>query len=312
METIRIETEKSCAEIRLAGGELTQWRCNQADLLWTPDPAYWRRTSPVLFPVVGWLNNNGIFIHGRRRPMTVHGFAKTAIFNVLEQSKAHATIELTPSAETADLYPFEFRLRIRYSIFHAALHIDATLFNDGSDAMPYGLGIYPGFRWPLPGAEGRPHALTFSSLEHNRVPVVDPDGYICRELRQIPFDGKTLLLEASLFENDVLCFLNAASAFVTFSDGHSAITVSSNNFPHWGIWSKPGAGFLCIQSWTSYGDAPGFAGSIFEKPSMILLPPGASRRHTMTWEYQEPAWERYAHPLHAHASLRSKKRSPGR
>jgi galactose mutarotase-like enzyme len=286
MEAIHLQTETSYAEICLTGGEITRWQCEDDDLLWKPDPTYWRRTSPILFPVIGWLNNDGIIIHGRCRPMTVHGFAKTSRFSVLNQTKTDATIELGPSAETADLYPFGFRLRIQYSLSFSALATAAEVFNVGPDPMPYGFGIHPGFRWPLPGGRGMQHSLSFASRESNLVPTVTAEGYISREQRQIPFDGKTLLLKPALFEHDVLCFLNAKSSHVTFTDGqHRAITVTSKNLPHWGIWSKPGAEFLCIQSWTSYGDAPDFASSIYEKPSMIVLEAGASRCHSVEWKY---------------------------
>ena len=286
MEKIRLKTGTSSAEICLTGGEVTRWQCEDEDLLWKPDPTYWRRTSPILFPVIGWLNNDGIIIHGRCRPMTVHGFAKNSRFSVINQAKADATIELGPSEETTDLYPFGFRLRIRYSLSVSALTAEAEVFNLGPDPMPYGFGIHPGFCWPLPGGRGIQHSLRFATQESNFVPVVTPEGFICREQRRIPFDGKTLLLEPALFESDVLCFLNAKSSRVTFTEGqHHAITVTSKNFPHWGIWSTPGADFLCIQSWTSYGDAPDFAGTIYEKPSMIVLDAGASRCHSVEWKY---------------------------
>jgi len=286
MEIICLQTETSSAEISLVGGEVTRWQFKNEDLLWKPDSTYWRRTSPILFPVIGWLNNDGIIIHGRRRPMTVHGFAKTSSFSVINQTETDATIELGPSAETADLYPFEFRLRIQYRLSLSALNTAVEVFNIGPDRMPYGFGIHPGFRWPLPRARGMQHSLSFASQESDCVPAVTAEGYICREQRQIPFDGKTLLLKPALFEHDVLCFLNAKSSSVTFTDGRlQAITVTSKNLPHWGIWSKPGAEFLCIQSWTSYGDAPDFANSIYEKPSMIILEAGTSQCHSVEWRY---------------------------
>jgi galactose mutarotase-like enzyme len=287
VEQVSIEAaDGSRAEISLLGAEITRWQVREIDLLWTPNPQYWRRTSPILFPVVGWLRNDGIIIHGRRRPMTVHGFAKSSFFTIVERSNSAVTVELAPSKETLELYPFEFRLRLRYSLESTALLIEAEVSNVGPDPMPYSFGVHPGFCWPLPGLDGRPHAVCFASPESDSVPLITPEGFICREQRRIQFDGKTLVLESSLFENDALCFLNANSSRVVFGDRRTtAIEIASSGFPHWAIWSRPGANFVSIENWTGYGDAPDFDGSIFEKPSMIVLSPGDSKRHDVAWRF---------------------------
>jgi hypothetical protein len=51
------------------------------------------------------------------------------------------------------------------------------------------------------------------------------------------------------------------------------------------LWTKPGAPYLCIESWTGHGDPEGFAGDIFEKPSMRILPPGESARHRVRYAW---------------------------
>lgn len=288
MNTVNLKTETSGAEISLIGGEIKRWQCAGNDLLWTPDNAFWIRTCPVLFPVVGWLNNNSILIDGRLRPMGVHGFAKTSTFELVDKTDTTVVIELHQSDDVADIYPFNFRLRLEYRLSPNTLSTDIEVLNVGDVPMPYGVGLHPGFCWPLPGSSGSPHSVRFGSMESNLVPVVSVDGYIGRETRKVPFDGRTLPLHHALFENDVLCFLNANSSNVSFgNDEGQAITISSTNFPHWGIWSKPGANFLCIQNWTSYGDMPDFAGSILEKPSMIVLGSGMRQAHSVIWEFTQ-------------------------
>jgi galactose mutarotase-like enzyme len=96
-----------------------------------------------------------------------------------------------------------------------------------------------------------------------------------------------LPLAAALFSNDCLCFLDAASRSVRFEapDG-AALLVEGEDLPHFGIWCRPGHGYLCIEQWTGYGDPEDFTGDLYEKPSMRVLAPGASASHRAHYRYK--------------------------
>jgi len=46
--------------------------------------------------------------------------------------------------------------------------------------------------------------------------------------------------------------------------------------PMLGIWTKPGAAFICIEPWHGIADPAGFAGDIREKPGILEIAPGAT------------------------------------
>ncbi len=54
-------------------------------------------------------------------------------------------------------------------------------------------------------------------------------------------------------------------------------------FDHCALWTRPPAPYLCLEAWTGYSDPEGFAGDIFEKPSMRTLAPGETARHEATY-----------------------------
>ena len=54
--------------------------------------------------------------------------------------------------------------------------------------------------------------------------------------------------------------------------------------PHLGIWTKPGAPFLCVEPWQGYAAPEGFAGELATKPGIVRLEPGASASYAMTIE----------------------------
>ena len=51
--------------------------------------------------------------------------------------------------------------------------------------------------------------------------------------------------------------------------------------PYLGVWSKPGADFVCIEPWHGITDPEGFSGDFTEKPGVFVLKAGDSLATTM-------------------------------
>jgi galactose mutarotase-like enzyme len=51
--------------------------------------------------------------------------------------------------------------------------------------------------------------------------------------------------------------------------------------PYLGLWSKPGAPFICIEPWHGMADPVCFTGDFTEKPGVFTVSPGAHRELTM-------------------------------
>jgi galactose mutarotase-like enzyme len=166
------------------------------------------------------------------------------------------------------------------------ISVALSVENRGTVAMPYACGVHPGFRWPFAGAAPEDYLLRFSEKENPLVPVIAPGGLISQAKRRLPLEGRTLRLAPDLFEDDALCFLDAKSRVVRFEAPDGAAIVVESGFPHFGIWCRPGNGFLCIEEWTGFGDPEDFSGDLFAKPSMLVLPPGASGRHAARYTYE--------------------------
>ncbi len=259
------------------------------DLLWAPDPAIWAQTAPLLFPVVGWTRNGEARHRGRTYPLGLHGFAARKNFSVVEQGGDFARLRLEADEETRALYPFDFRLDAVYRLEREALAWTLEATNPGPEPMPYALGLHPGFRWPLGGSE-RPHAFVFDEAERAEVPVIAPGGLFSPARRAIPVDGRRLALTPELLAQEALCFLDLASRGAVFDNGAGArLRVDLDDFPHLALWARPPAPFLCIEAWTGHGDPVGFAGELSDKPSMRLLAPGATARHSARFSLENQA-----------------------
>ena len=64
-----IQSDQIKVTISDLGAELTSVKSNNDgyEFMWNADPLIWNRHAPVLFPIVGKLNNNTIKINDSRR-----------------------------------------------------------------------------------------------------------------------------------------------------------------------------------------------------------------------------------------------------
>lgn len=285
-DSIVLKSEGAEAQVSALGAELTRWRVDGRDLLWSADPRWWERTAPVLFPIVGWARDGRIMVDGRRRPMGVHGFAAARPFAVKAAGEDHARLTLRDDEASRDVYPFAFRLTLDYRLKGVCLAMTGEVENRGDRPMPYAFGFHPGFVWPLSG-ERDGHAVLFDREERPDVPVIAPGGLFGEERWPVPLAGRRLPLSDALFAREALCFLNAASRTLRYEapDG-SGLRFDLFDCPHLALWSKPGALFLSVEAWTGHGDPVGFDGELKDKPSMRLLAPGEVARHGMTVTFE--------------------------
>jgi galactose mutarotase-like enzyme len=284
---IELASGNARASVACLGAEARTWRVRGRGILWPGDPAIWADTSPILYPVVGW-TRDGARVSGRQYALGLHGFARFETFAAETVRPDFVRLVLRDNERTRAVYPFAFELAVEYRLSSDALGMALEVVNPGSDPAPYACGLHPGFRWPL-GEDGRDGAFVrFDRPERVEVPAIAPGGLVSKATKPIPMSGRDLPLSDSLFANDAVCFLDCASRTLTFHDASGAsIAMDFPDFQHAALWTRPGAPFLCLEAWTGYSDPDGFAGDLFEKPSMRVLAPGGRARHEARFIYRE-------------------------
>ncbi|GGH18665.1 aldose 1-epimerase [Alsobacter metallidurans] len=273
---IVLEAGANRLEIATLGAEMRSWRLGGREILWQGDPKWWPERSPILFPVVGWTRGGESRVGGRTYPLGLHGFARRSVFSAEQTGDRTVRMRLEQSAETLAQYPFGFALTADYAIDETSIDLTLTVRNTGDEPMPYAVGVHPGFLASKASAR-----LVFDAAEEARVPVIAPGGLISDRRRTAPLqDGRVLPLDDSLFPDDALCFMDVRSRWLDLSTGEGAtLRIGWRDYPNVVVWSKPGAPFVCVETWTGSGDPEGFTGDLFEKPGMIVLQPGETRAH---------------------------------
>jgi galactose mutarotase-like enzyme len=268
------------AEVNPFGSELAALRWRGLDLLWEGDPRWWGRRAPVLFPIVGRLNEDTLRHAGRAHHLPQHGFARDLPWETLEAHDSATTLRLHDSSETREVYPFAFDLTQRAELSDGGLRATFTLMNPGSSDLIACLGVHPAFRWPLPGGRREEHRIVFESDESDPVRRLK-NGLLRETSESSPLATSPLLLNDALFVEDALIFDRLRSRRLQFTAPGAPVVELAWDFPHFGIWTKPGAPFLCLEPWQGFTDPEDFNGEFGDKPGTVRLAPGGTRR----WSY---------------------------
>lgn len=286
MPTLSLAAGEARAEIALKGAETRTWTIGGRPLLWRSDPAFWADTAPILFPVVGWTAGGRIRVGETFYPLGLHGFARHADFVVASREPACVRLDLVSNEATRALYPFDFCLSVEHRLRETSLMSSLTLANRGAVPMPYACGLHPGFCWPFSGGNMTDYCVRFEHPEPPFVPQISKAGLFLPGRRPVPLSGTVMPLAPDLFAKEALCFLSAKSRVLRFEHtSGAAISVEAENFPHFALWSRPGAAFLSIETWTGHGDREDFDGDLYGKPSMLILPPGGEARHAAKYVF---------------------------
>lgn len=272
--------ESLSATVTAQGAELTRLDTtvpSPRPLLWDAGPE-WPRHSPVLFPIVGRLINDESYLGDLPVRMKQHGFARDSRFTWIDRTATGCTLELTDSPATRTHLPQAFRLRLHYQIAEGRLTLRYTVHNPHHhDILHASLGAHPAFTWPqTPGAPREGHRLVFEQAEPAPIFHV-ADGLLQPDTLPSPIVGTELTLRDALFENDALILKPVMSRSLQFLGPEgSGLEMGWDDFPELGIWTKPGAGFLCIEPWHGYATPEGFNGGFSKKPGSFHLEPGES------------------------------------
>jgi galactose mutarotase-like enzyme len=282
---LTIASDRLTAAINPHGAELSSIRdADGRELMTNADPRWWTGRAPLLFPVVGKPAGETIRVDGQVYPMKQHGFARRRDFQVVSHEDSRLVFALSDDADTRASYPFAFRLEAAFTITQATLELAITIDNPGDTPLPASFGFHPAFAWPLPyGMPREDHRITFGADEPEPLRILDADGQITAERRMSPLDGRTLHLADDLFARDALIWDRVHSQSVRYgADTEPTLEIAFPDTPMLGIWTKPGASFVCIEPWHGIADPVDYDGEFRDQPGVFLIAPGDAKRITMS------------------------------
>ncbi len=262
------------------GAEL-QWikSANGIDYLWDGNPEYWNGRAPILFPFVGSLRNGRAASALGDIVLPIHGFARTSEWELEHSETQTIVFRLCSDESTKKGYPYDFEIRVIYTLVKNSVTTKIKIKNTGKHNMPFCVGGHPGFNVPLIDGESfTDYIIEFEKAEIADCPFVDLEkGIILTERRRVLEHQKSFNLAHNLFYNDALIFDNLLSRRVSLlskKSGHG-VMMDFHSMDYFAVWSPiKHSPFVCLEPWTGMATLQS-EDNIFEhKLGMRLLAPG--------------------------------------
>ncbi len=273
---VTISNEHLTATFNEIGGELKSLKDeNGREYIWNSDPAFWSYSAPVLFPICGKLKNNEYIYNGNTYTLTQHGFSRTTEFKVENQGDNNVTFLLSSENYKNENYPFQYELRIVYTLIEKKVQVEYKVNNLTDGDMYFSIGSHEAYSCPELITD---YEIEFEQPETLRN-CLFKNKLITDEVEIITENSKSFCPDYSYFENDgclVFRDVKSRSLILKNKSGDRKIKVDFEGFPYLLLWTVPNAPYFCIEPWCGVTDPIDHNQSLTEKEGIVKLEKGES------------------------------------
>ena len=269
----KLENESIAVAVESFGAELksVKSKADGREYMWCADEKYWKRTSPVLFPLVGSLKGQSYLYEGEKYPMSQHGFARDRGFTLVSQSEESIFFELRADADTLKAYPFDFTLQIGYELANNTVKVIWKVVNneERDGIMYFSIGAHPAFNCPINGEQSKAgYGMKLNAKSGVLYSRINGDGLMLNSKSELELKEGSVVFTDDFFDEGVYIIEDYQANEVSLLDpvGKPYVTVNFDA-PLFGIWSpeKKNAPFVCIEPWYGRCDRESFEGNLTER-----------------------------------------------
>ena len=281
-----IENDKLILGVKEFGCEIATIKSKATgyEFMWQGNPDIWGGQAPILFPIVGRLIDDKYTLGGKEYEMPKHGFARKMPWEFLGADYNSMSFRLCDTAETREIYPFEFDLVVTYTLNDTTLAVSHNIKNKGENTMYFSIGAHPAFNCTIGDT------LSFDENETLYTVKIDlekslrlPDKILVLE------NEKDIVVTKDVFNEDALILSDIKSENITLnlSEGGRKILFNLGGAPYLGIWAKPGAPYVCIEPWYGVNDSHVKKDDFSDKDAINSVDAGEIFNFTWKAEFSE-------------------------
>ena len=275
-----ITLENSVAKVMIneLGAEPKSFVCDGVQYLWEGRIEVWGASAPLMFPICGGLKDDSFTYRGKKYTLEKHGYARFKRFEVESASKTEAVFLHRSDEETLESFPFEYELRVKYTLDGKTLKVVYTVSNKGEDTMYFNIGSHEGYYTPegiedydviFPEEETLDAYVLYGNLlSYQRLPII-------KQSRVLPLYDKYFTVDALVFKD-----LHSRSAILRNRKSGKAVNIDFPDSPYFVLWHKQYAPYICVEPWNGIQDPVDSDGDITKKEGITALEAGKSFTHT--------------------------------
>ena len=280
---ITLKNDLITVDIAERGAEMQSIRKNDGgEYLWQGNPEIWGGRAPLMFPICGGLKDDKYILDGKEYKINKHGYARFCTFEVEGATDTTATFLLRSDEESKACFPFDYELRLIYTLKGAGVELNYKLTNLSDKTMYFSIGSHEGYSTP-DGIENYdvifPQNETLYTTHLDGSLVEDNKMIIIKDCDRIPLYDKYFIVDALVFKD-----LKSKSATLRNRKTGRAIKVEFPGADYFLLWHPHGAPFICMEPWSGIGDGVYSNYDITKKEGIITLEAGKTfeRAHTIT------------------------------
>lgn len=234
------------------GAELLSVIKDGKEKIWIGAPDVWPAHAPLLFPICGGLKDDKYQYEGKEYTLLKHGYIRNLEFAVESHNDKEIVFLHSSNDETLEQYPFNYELRVIYTLEDTTLKIDYHVKNLDDTSMYYSIGSHEGYYCP----EGiEEYSIIFEKDE-----ILDSNilngNLLEYETVNVGKNTCELPLKYEYFTVDALVFLNLKSRKVSLKNRKTGVEVGLVFEGHdsFVLWTKPDAKYICMEPWCGCHD----------------------------------------------------------
>jgi len=171
--------------------------------------------------------------------------------------------------ETKEMFPFDYELRVIYTLSEKTLKIDYSVINKSNNTMYFNIGSHEGYYTPegiedydvlfLQNETLNSYVLYGNLLSNQQLPIINDQNYL-------PLYDKYFTVDALVFKD-----LKSKSATLRNRKTGRAVKIDFPDAKYFLLWHKPNSPYICLEPWNGIQDIVGSSYDITEKEGITAL-----------------------------------------
>lgn len=269
---ITLKNEYLTATFNEVGAELKSLVFEDKEYIWEGRKEVWAGSCPLLFPICGGLKDDKYLFKGKEYTLQKHGYARFVTFEIENKTDTSVVFLHKSNDETIIHFPFEYELRVIYTLKKKNLKVDYSVKNLTDETMYFSIGSHEAYYTPE-GIED--YDVIFPQKETLNAYVLYGNLLSNQELPIIK-DSNVLPLYDKYFTVDALVFKDLKSKSATLRNRKTgkAVQVDFPDADYFLLWHKPNSPYMCLEPWSGIQDSVDSNYDITKKEGIIPLESG--------------------------------------